>query len=91
MKGFQKYIYFVSLPPDLTLGYDTYDSFVVIAGSEDEARKTHPNGTMLLDAHIGLDWVPIQEAHRLIVECIGIYTGDWILEPKVLVASYNAG
>lgn len=38
----KSYIYLVE--QDYTCGYDTYDSFVVICDSEEEARYTHPNG-----------------------------------------------
>lgn len=35
-------IYHVSIPPSFHMGYDTYDSFVVCAMDEDDARSTHP-------------------------------------------------
>jgi hypothetical protein len=62
--------------------YDTYDSAVVVAHSEDEARRIKD-----LDNY-SLYWVqPIEE---LTVTLVGI-ADESITEPCILVASFNAG
>lgn len=41
-------IYLVIQPEKYT-GYDTFDSFIVVANTEDEARYTHPTGSEQYD------------------------------------------
>lgn len=69
-------------------GYDTYDSAVVIAEDENEARKIHPRG----DGEITTsnpspydDWCSINDVE---VEHIGITDSH---AKGVVVASFNAG
>lgn len=60
--------------------WDTYDSAVVVANSESEAREIREPGVLW--------WVqPIED---LKVEIVGI-ADESIVEPCVLVASFNAG
>ena len=64
-------------------GYDTYDSAVVAAETEDEARKIHPGGAWdSWDA-----WVDFPE--RVSV----LYLGEASDIPiaRVILASFNAG
>ena len=66
--------------------YDTYDSAVVVAESEDEARRIHPDGHKKVkevsdeyDTWCGLADVQIK------------YLGETELPKGVICASYNAG
>ena len=85
-------------------GYDTYDSAVVLAESEEEARNTHPNGRyQWKGGHLGSwadensyrgyddTWVPPEEVK---VELIARDVDAEFLKPKnnkVVCASFNAG
>jgi hypothetical protein len=62
--------------------YDTFDSAVVSARNEDEARNMHPSGP-----GAGL-WTWTDPAH-VTVELIGTATRG--TKAGVIVASYNAG
>lgn len=82
--------------------YDEYDSFVVAARTEGEARRTHPDGELrwnVADKWYGQvhwgdnDWAsgswPIRP-EDVTVKQIGIADGS--IEPNtVLISSYNAG
>ena len=92
------------LSQDIVNGYDTYDSAVVIAENEDEARKIHPN---ILVTHItngqwmgtysggeeyekeSFDWVRCSDIDKISVKYIG--EADTIQQKGVVLASYNAG
>lgn len=67
--------------------WDTYDSAVVIANNEEEARNTHPDQE---DGKFGAysfnTWASSPDKVR--VEFIGVTD---IEEPQVVVASFNAG
>jgi len=67
-------------------GYDTYDSCVVIAKNEDEARKIHPNGDESWDHPYGT-WASRPEYVK--VELIGVTVPGQI--SGVVVSSFNAG
>jgi hypothetical protein len=84
--------------------YDTYDSFVVIAETEQEARETPPSPftTHHHDGEWygsfdgggeywrdGQDWVEFDQIDKLIVTMIGIAAEDQ--HKGVVVASFNAG
>jgi hypothetical protein len=85
-------------------GYDTYDSAVVLAESEEEARNTHPNGRYQWkgghsgswsdeNAYRGYDdtWAPPEDVR---VELIARNVEAEFLESKnnnVVCSSYNAG
>lgn len=77
--------------------YDTYDSAVVIAASEDQARLIHPNGRMF-DPNEREQWYRWDDQYRswasspdkVAVTLLGVdSTGseEW----RVVVASFNAG
>ena len=90
-------IYHVSLPYDYSNmtwqpDYDTFDSFVIIAASAEEARYTYPGGGQIVlnsdDPYT--TWPTLDEDIRqLDVIEIGIAHED--AEPGVVVASFNAG
>lgn len=62
--------------------YDTYDSAVVVAESEEQAREIRG------DEFTGLFWV--QKTKDLKVELVG-KADDSFTSPCVLIASFNAG
>ena len=62
--------------------YDTYDSAIVAAYDEEEARNTHPDG----DWECNYTW---SEPDEVSVKYIGIATED--IEAGVVLASFNAG
>jgi len=69
---------------DVVYGYDTYDSAVVAAESEEEARNIHPYGNWenRLDA-----WCTYPRDVN--VKCIGIAANH--ITRGVILASFNAG
>ena len=72
---------------DVNNDYNTYDSAVVVAESEDDARTIHPRG---VDYHYTIDdgdttWVDIKDVK---VQLIGT---THICIRVVVLASFNAG
>ena len=67
-------------------GYDTYDSVVVAAETEDEARLIHPGGNEW-DSECGCRWAKSPAA--VSVELIGVAVDG--TKPGVVLASFNAG
>lgn len=63
--------------------YDTYDSAIVAAKNEDEARLIHPDGDGVLRNY---NWTTPEHVH---VELIG--TAVKGTKAGVIVASFNAG
>lgn len=76
------------LTQDTIRGYDTYDSAVVSAETEEQARNMHPDGITASGWELNAypDW---PKAEYVSVELLGTaVTGT---KPGVIVASYNAG
>jgi len=80
-------IYLIS--QDVNNDYDTYDSAVVYAPTEEDARMTHPSdykhdwdGTMY-------DWSPWCDAREVQVDYLG-ETSE-VVDAGVICASFNAG
>lgn len=83
---------------DTNRGYDTYDSAVVVARSESEARKIHPDGVTKLpddgempdpDKYWELSsWVA--DPLNVSVQFIGVAAKD-LTEGSVVCASFNSG
>jgi len=80
------------------IGYDTYDSAVVVAPTAEEAQATHPSGYGVkwwgkenYDGIVNSDWVP--ELEDVTVELIGPCTAstEKLVNSYVLCASFNAG
>jgi len=63
-------------------GYDTFDSCVVCANNEDEAKEITPNGFCFND------WATSPE--QVVAKFIGVAADDIELSSMV-IASYNAG
>lgn len=78
------------------IGYDEYDSFVVCAENEDEARRVSPDGEIffkegLPDAYRSyFKWVWTDAIETLDVTCIGIASTS-LKKRQVICSSYNAG
>ena len=72
--------------------YDSYDSFIVIAETEQEARNTHPSGDNKDWKLAKWDWTEKRESLK--VTFLGPYKGSIAItdfENKVICASFNAG
>ena len=65
-------------------GYDTYDSFVVCAENEEEAKNTHPDGDGNWRRYT---WASSPEK----VKCELIGTASDNVERGIVIASFNAG
>ena len=92
------------LSQDVVSGYDTYDSAIVIAENEDEARKIHPNN---LVTHVTNDqwmgtysggeeyknelyeWVEYSDIDKISVKYIGEASKEQ--QKGLVLASFNAG
>lgn len=72
---------------DVNNGYDTYDSAIVAAESEDQARNIHPANDDEYDGWEHNSWADNPEQVK--VELIGITKED--TEQGVILASFNAG
>ena len=69
---------------DQNNGYDTFDSAVVVANTEEEARKISPGGRWYT---VYSDWCMTPDDVK--VELIG--TTDKVFKNPVICASFNAG
>jgi len=85
-------LWHVEVPGAIDLGYDSYDSFVVACYTEEEARNTSPNGSVLdlKDRYGFYGWVKFDDIPKLVVTEIG-YAKDGIKFRDVIIASFNAG
>jgi hypothetical protein len=82
-------IYLVS--QNINNGYDTYDSIVVVAATEDEARLITPSGKPWSDYNdYRGDWVRTEDVYRIKVVLLGT-AEPHLLPGTVLLASFNAG
>lgn len=73
---------------DKNTGWDTYDSAVVAAESEEQARMTHPSGKNNWDGEHE-DWGAWCASKYVNVKLIG--TADNGTDAGVICASFNAG
>jgi len=75
---------------DEPIGYDEFDSMLVAAESEDDARSIHPYGLEYSgDFWNASNWVHRESVEGLNVEKIGV--ADEGIKRKVIIASFNAG
>lgn len=99
------FIYLVSRPADEKIGYDEYDSFVVVAASGHEPRWIHPAGDKVeydhenekwLWAEDGDDWgqedwpSAAEDLIGLEIKCIG-RARHGMDSGDVVCTSFNAG
>lgn len=88
------YLYLVERTDKVT--WDEYDSFVVCAESEDEARRVHPSGVSFFEddmseqskRYFKSSWT--DKIETLEVSCIGLASIS-LKNREVICASYNAG
>ena len=88
------YLYLVKRTDKVT--WDEYDSFVVCAESEDEARRVYPSGRMFFEGDMSEQsklyfksgWT--DKIETLEVSCIGLASVS-LENRQVICASYNAG
>lgn len=74
---------------DANNGYDTFDSAVVVAETEEAARKIHPSDTWEeKEREYGCSRTWTTELHRVKVQYLGNATDGL---PLVVCASFNAG
>jgi len=86
----KKFLYRIS--QKVNNGYDTYDSAVVVATSEDDARTIHPHAyeNIVNDKkYWSNDWVEYNDRHEIKVEYIGVADSEQLR--GVILASFNAG
>lgn len=82
--------------------YDTFDSFICYAESEEQARKMSPSGRYkwsdtgwvgedgtMLNERWGTEWVNSNQIDEVMVEYIG--ENPLVTEPSVILGSFNAG
>jgi len=75
------------LTQDDNRGYDTYDSCIVAAESEEEARQIHPGGYPNWGDSFGGTWA--RNPKNVQVEFIGVAASH--IKAGVVLASFNAG
>lgn len=71
-----------------TLGWDTYDSFIVASETEELAENIHPEGGSLKPEDNWDCWV--NSTKEVTVEYIG-EAKEGIVEGTIILASFNAG
>jgi len=81
------------------IGWDTYDSAIVIADNEEYARKIHPNGNAVfkfgewvgnddnIKRNYEMEWCDYADVE---VELLGVADKTYT-EPCVVLSSFNAG
>ena len=88
------YLYLVKRTDKVT--WDEYDSFVVCAESENEARRVSPDGMMFFEDNMSeqskryFKWCWTDKIETLEVSCIGLASVS-LENRQVICASYNAG
>jgi len=73
---------------DTNYGYDTYDSAVVCAENEDEARKIKPYYPEESNYIYDTAWVGEKNIHTIKVEYLG--EADKKIKKGLIIASFNA-
>lgn len=80
---------------DSALGFDMYDSAIVVAHDEDDAREIHPSEFVKdwesEEKEYGIDssWVSYKDRKDISVELIGKANDDAVR--GVVLSSFNAG
>jgi len=92
MEEGQYKIYLVTLPTHISLGYDSYDEFVVVARSAEKAKHFHPaTGKRYVRVQeIWGDWVRYDQIDQLCVTEIG-YADKNHQFTQIVTASFCAG
>jgi len=92
MEEGQYKIYLVHLPPHISLSYDSYNEFVVIARSAEKAKRIHPaTGKRYVRVQeIWGDWVRYDQIDQLCVIQIGYADKDH-QNTELVMTSFCAG
>lgn len=92
MQGSSLFLYHVSLPEYMDLGYDSYSEFIVACKNEQTARFIHPTGLKKTEwtERKSDDWLTQDQVGKLVVMCIGTANGN-VKEDEVIIAMYHAG
>jgi hypothetical protein len=77
------------LEQSLNQNWDTYDSIVVIAESEDKARLINPYDDNWAHGEHCRGWVSKSDTDKIKVTELGVANKDE--KPRVVLASFNAG
>jgi hypothetical protein len=74
-------------------GYDTYDSMVVVAESEDDARQMSPETEYMVETYLRIYGTPYSPRTWCAPEYVKVTLLGSSLEdePRVIIASFNAG
>lgn len=67
--------------------WDTYDSCIVCAENEEEAKKIHPNGSIFDETEKLKSWADSLET----IGCTKIGIAENNVDKGVVIASFNAG
>lgn len=73
-------IYRISLNENT--GYNTYDSAIVVANSEDEARKIHPRSFNRFEPDKEIEFILSKDGFLISNDIWWGYDGDWCGAPK---------
>ena len=76
------------LTQDVNMDWDTYESVIVCAESEEEAVKIHPDGEIWGTVY---RWDDTWAENPSLVKCRKIGVADESIEKGVVLASFNAG
>jgi hypothetical protein len=68
-------------------GYDKYDSCVVCAESEDDAKKIHPENVPFIEGKNTYSWTSMV----CNIKCTEIGDSSTLIKRGVVLSSYNAG
>jgi len=80
------YLYRISV--EKRLGYDNFDSAIVVATSMEHAKTIHPNGG-IIEKEYQYGWV--DSAEKVQAELLAIYSGNKYEAGSVVLSSFNAG
>lgn len=82
------------------LDYDTFSDFIIVAKTEQEARTTHPYGSvdeseetkqLRWDPLYNMTWVKREHLPLLTVTCLGLCTNPKYVSRQIICASFHAG
>jgi len=82
-------LYLVERPDSLPVDYEQYNSFVVAAYTEKEARETNPIGEEEFLEYYSSYWVKKDQIDLLIIKEIG--TASKNLEPGIIISDFLHG
>lgn len=72
-------------------GYDTFDSFVVVSESEDQAKMYNPQGEIFPQKGWDYSYAWCDSPEQATVQYLGVATPREFVEGEVIISSFNAG